>query len=141
APPSSPDASPRPEDQPPPKAPPEVTDAGAGAAPASVPPDPIALSAGVGPSLALGLAPRSTALGRVFASARRRQLSLELAVDASWPTTHTGNDGTGFVLERSAIQTAACGHVTVLSACLTATAGLLRAHGQGVDAPATSTGI
>jgi hypothetical protein len=98
------------------------------------------LSAGLGPSLALGIAPHATATGRVFASGRLDWFSLELAIDAALPATGTGAEGSGFSLNRYAATSAACGHVGLFAGCLTATVGRLEARGVGVDRPATASG-
>jgi hypothetical protein len=101
----------------------------------------IRLSVGVGPALALGLAPQATALGRIFVSGRLRSFSVELAADAAWPATRSEGTGAGFSLDRWAATAAGCGHVRMLGACLTATAGILRARGFGVDQPASPVGL
>jgi hypothetical protein len=98
------------------------------------------LSAGLGSSLALGISPEAAGLGRLFLNARRAWISLEVALDAAWPVTHLESDKTGFTLQRVSAATAACGHLSLFSGCLTGTVGALRVHGTGVDAAATSTG-
>lgn len=120
-----------------------AADAGTVTAAPEKPPAPLhlALSVGLGPSLAFGLSPRATALGRVFASGRIEMVSLELAVDASWPITERAADASGFTLERAAAAAAACGHVQVFAFCLTGAVGTLRARGVGVDQPTSPTGI
>ena len=99
------------------------------------------LSAGLGPSLAVGMAPHVTGLGRIFVSGRFDPLSLELAVDAALPASRRQPDGSGFSLDRIAAGAAACGHVHVFAACLTATVGRLEARGFGVDKPASPAGL
>lgn len=98
------------------------------------------LSAGLGPSLALGVGPHPTGIGRIFVSGRRDWFSLELAFDAALPTKRTEPDGSGFTLNRFAAALAACGHVDPFAACLSATVGRLGAHGFGVDVPASPGG-
>jgi len=121
-----------------------VEQRGAAAGPPAPPPGPpatrLALSVGLGPSLALGVGPGPTGLGRIFVSSRRGRLSLELAADAALRTTQHQADGSGFSLDRFAAGAAACGHVRALAACLTATVGRLEARGLGVDAPASPVG-
>ena len=104
-------------------------------------PRPLKLSLGIGPSLALSLAPRPTGLGRIFVDGRVSSISLELALDAALPATQREADGSGFSLQRFAAGAAACGHVRDFAACLTTTVGLLRARGLAVDAPASSAGL
>jgi hypothetical protein len=99
------------------------------------------LSAGLGPSLALGVAPHLTGLGRIFVSGRLGGVSLELAADAALPATRKLADGSGFSLNRFAAGAAACGHVRAFAACLTGTLGSLQARGVGVDKPASPSGL
>jgi hypothetical protein len=100
----------------------------------------IRLSAGLGASLALGIAPHPTGVGRIFVSGRLEPVSIEIAADAALPTTRTEADGSGFTLNRFAAALAACGHVQPFAACLTATFGRLEARGFGVDEPASPGG-
>jgi hypothetical protein len=100
------------------------------------PPEPSSgfrLSIGAGPSLAISVAPHAAGLGRLFASGRVGHFSLEIAGDAALPVTQTDAGGRGFRLDRFAAAAAACGHVSLLAACVTGTAGRLQAHGLGVD--------
>jgi hypothetical protein len=91
------------------------------------------LSIGAGPSVAISVAPHAAGLGRLFASGRVGYFSLEIAGDAALPVTQTDAGGRGFRLDRFVAAAAACGHVSVLAACVTGTAGRLKAHGLGVD--------
>ncbi len=100
----------------------------------------LALSMGVGPSLVVGIAPHPTGVGRIFVSGGVSRFSLELAVEAALPSKETEADGSGFSLDRFAADAAACGHAGAVAACATATTGLLRARGFGVDVPASPTG-
>jgi hypothetical protein len=102
---------------------------------------PFGLSAGIGPSLALGIAPQATGLGRIFVRGRIDPLSLELAVDGALPVTEQEADGSGFKLNRFAAGAAACGHIQWLAGCLTGTLGRLAARGFGVDQPASPSGL
>jgi hypothetical protein len=99
------------------------------------------MSVGLGPALALGLAPEPTGLGRIFVDGRVGRFSLELALDAALPTTQHEVNGSAFSLDRFAGGAAACGHASVFAACATATVGVLRARGTGVDAPASPVGL
>lgn len=101
----------------------------------------LSLSAGVSPSLGLGIAPSPAALGRIFVSGRVARLSLEIGVDAALPTSRTQADGRGFSLARFAAGAAACGHVQALAACVTGTLGRFEASGFGVDKRASPTGL
>lgn len=99
------------------------------------------ISAGLGPSLALGIAPHPTAIGRIFVSGRIDPLSVELAVDGALPTNRVASDGSGFSFTRFAAGAAACGHVGALAACVLGTLGRLQASGLGVDRPASPAGL
>ena len=99
------------------------------------------LAAGLGPSLALGFAPKVTGLGRLFVSGRLDPFSLELAVEAALPVSQTQPDGSGFTLNRLAFGAAACGHFQPFAACLTGTVGRLEARGFGVDNPSAPSGV
>ncbi len=133
-----------------PAAPPPATVKPPPAAAAPGPPPPsapeprrrrLALSLGVGPSLAVGLSPAPTGLARVFADGRVDGFSLELALDAALPVSRGEPDGSGFSLDRFDAGLAACGHARTLAACAVGTVGLLRARGFGVDAPASALGL
>ena len=129
-----------PPEPPPPPPPPAVPTV---IAPPPPPPPPAKVptwSVGLGPALAIGVAPETTGLARLFVSGRRDRFSLELAVDAALPATRHEVDGSGFSLDRFAAGTAGCAHFRMLAGCLTATGGLLRASGVGVNAPASPTG-
>jgi hypothetical protein len=99
------------------------------------------LSVGLGPALGLRVAPALTGVARLFVSGRLGWFSLELGAEAAWPATQLAADGTGFSLDRYAGGAAACGHAGALAGCVTATVGLLRARGQGVDMPLTPAGL
>jgi hypothetical protein len=144
APPSSPPAPApaAPEVSPTPVERPDVLEAPATPEPAPAARDRrLALFVGLGPSLGLGMAPHPTGLGRMFVSGRLDRLSLEIAVDAALPATRQEVDGSGFSLDRFAAAGAACGHAAAFAGCLTATIGVLRARGVGVDAPASPVGL
>jgi hypothetical protein len=102
-------------------------------APPPAPSSRFQLSIGAGPSLAVAIAPHTAGLGRLFASGRVGYFSLEIAGDAALPVTKDDAGGRGFTLDRFAAEAAACGHVTVLAACVTGTAGRMQAQGFGVD--------
>jgi hypothetical protein len=109
------------------------------------PPEPpgqrLKLSVGLGPALALGMAPRATGVARIFVSGRLARLSLEIAADAALPVTQHEVDGSGFSLGRFAGGAAVCGHAQAFAACVIATLGRLQARGIGVDMPAAPSGL
>jgi len=102
---------------------------------------PLQLAVGFGPSLALALAPRPTATGRLFVSARSARLSLELALDGALPARQQDARGAGFTLDRFAGEGALCGHVSAFAACATGALSLIEASGFGVGIPRTATGL
>ena len=146
-----PSAAPAPPPPTSPPAPDAIPTAVAPPNPAPAPPPPVprppasprrlALSVGLGPALALGVAPRATGLARVFVNGRVARLSFEIGVDATWPATEHQADGSGFSLDRFAGGAAACGHAGAFAACITGTVGILRVRGTGVDAPASPSGL
>ena len=136
----APPAEPAPPPPPPPAPPPPAATVIAPPPPPPPPPKGLVLSVGLGPALAMGVGPETTGLARLFVSGRRDRFSLELSLDAALPATRHEVDGSGFSLDRFAAGTAGCAHFRMLAGCLTATAGLLRARGVGVDAPATPAG-
>jgi hypothetical protein len=139
APTAPPEPAPSPPPPPPVARPPEVS-VSAPPPPAAPPARRLQLAVGLGPSFALNLAPRPTGVGRLFVSGRLGHASLELALDAAWPASERQVDGSGFSLDRFAAGAAACGHAGAFAACLTATVGLLAAHGFGVDQTASPSG-
>jgi hypothetical protein len=100
----------------------------------------VALSVGVGPAMAIGLAPHATALGRMFVGGRIDHFSLEVGVDATWPIEQRNVDAAGFSLERLGASLAACGHARAFAACGLGAVGSLRVSGLGLDQPASPTG-
>jgi hypothetical protein len=101
----------------------------------------LTLSVGLGPSLALGVSPEPTGLGRIFVSARRAWVSFELALDAAMPVTQHLADGTGFSLRRFAAGGAVCGHVRAFAGCALGIVGLLQARGVDLDVPRSPSGV
>lgn len=99
------------------------------------------LSIGLGPSLALALAPRPTATGRLFVDGRLSWFSFELSFDGALPVEQQEAAGAGFSLHRFASQGAACAHSRVIGACVAAGLAYLQASGAGVDAPRTPGGL
>ena len=139
APPAPPPAAAAPPAAPPPAPVESVTVVAPPPVPAAKPTR-LALSVGLGPALAVGLAPEATGLARLFVSGRRERFSLEVAADAALPAMRQEVDGSGFSLDRFAAGAAGCGHADPFLACVTATGGILRARGTGVDAPASPVG-
>lgn len=90
-------------------------------------------SIGVGASVATGLAPGASLLGRAFGSVRLDAVSLELGASASWPSTERDADGRGFRSNVLLGTFAPCLHVDRFSGCALAQVGQLRVRGLGVD--------
>jgi hypothetical protein len=127
---------------PPPPAPPTISAPPPSKPPAiaSAPSGP-SLAAGGGAAAGVGLSPDVTALGRLFASAAWSHVALELAAEASVPSTLRRADGAGFSQQVFLASLAGCGLLSRWSACALAKVGEIRVSGDGVDAPATSAGI
>jgi hypothetical protein len=96
---------------------------------------------GIGPSLALGIAPTITGDARLFFGVRRNELSVEVGVEASYPSTERQWDGTGFRQYLIGASAAFCGHRQALSACVLGKASQVRVSGLGVDNPRSPTGF
>src|SRR5262249_5940663 len=79
----------------------------------------ISWSLGFGPSLALGVAPQPTGIGRIFVVGSARTLSLEIAADAAIPVTQQEVDGSSFSVERFSVSIAPCAHAGPFAGCLT----------------------
>lgn len=93
------------------------------------------LWAGIGPSVAFGLAPTVTGHARLFVGARRGDLSLELGAQGTLPVVDREPDGNGFRQQLVGGSAAFCAHLQALSACLLAQASSLMVEGRGVDQP------
>ena len=120
-------------------APPDLS-AQAPANPPQASPTPLHLAVGAGPALGMGMTPDATAFGRLFVVARLSRFSAELAADASLPATLREPDGNGVTVNAVGSSAAACGHVSLASACLLGRLGWIRARGTGVASPSTSWG-
>jgi hypothetical protein len=105
------------------------------------PRDRLTLFAGLGASLALGLAPHATGVGRIFVGGQLAPISLELAFDGALPASQRQPDGSGFSLTRFTLGAAACGNFRPFAACLTGTFGRLEARGFGLDEAASPAGL
>jgi hypothetical protein len=99
------------------------------------------LGLGLGPSAGFGLAPGPSIEGRLFATLRSGQASVELGAEASWPSTLRQSDGSGFSQYRLALTIAGCGHRDRWSACLLGEIGQMRVRGFGVDVPSSASGV
>jgi hypothetical protein len=96
---------------------------------------------GLGPSLAWGLSPSASADGRLFFGVRRDDLSVELAADASYPSSQRYQDGSGFRESLIGASAALCGHRHALALCLLGKASQIRITGLGLDEPRSPSGF
>ena len=96
---------------------------------------------GIGPSLALGIAPSVTGSARLFLGARRNDLSGEVGAEASYPSTDRKWDGSGIRQSLIGASAMVCGHRQALAACVLGKVGQVRASGLGVDKPQSPSGV
>ena len=96
---------------------------------------------GIGPSLALGIAPSVTGSARLFFGVRRNNLSVEVGGEASYPSTERQWDGSGFRQSLIGAGVAMCGYRQSFSACVLGKASQVRVSGLGVDKPKSPTGF
>ena len=97
---------------------------------------------GAGIVAGFGLAPDLSGLGRVFGNVAWSRAAVELAAEASVPsTTPQRQDGAGFSQQLFLASVAGCGLHTRWSACALAKVGELRVVGDAVDVPRTSAAI
>jgi len=104
------------------------------------PPGPFVL-VGAGASAGIGLASDPVALGRLFGTVQWSQVAVELAGEATAPSTTRRADGAGFSQEEFLASLAGCGVRSAWSLCAIGKLGELRVVGQGVDVPLTASGL
>jgi hypothetical protein len=97
--------------------------------------------AGLGPSVAVGLSPKVSALGRLFGTVRYDAFSLELGAEASLPVTKRLADRSGFKSSVVLATLAPCVHVERFSGCAVAKLGQMRVRGLGVDELRSPSGV
>ncbi len=98
-------------------------------------------SAGLGSSLAFGVAPHTVAQGRLFLALQRGWVGLEAGAEASLPSTHREAYGGGYRYEQLLGTLAACGYAGTFSVCGVGKLGQIHVRGTGVDKPASSSGF
>lgn len=96
---------------------------------------------GAGASAGIGLASDPVALGRLFGAAQWSHLAVELAGEATAPSTTHRADGAGFSEEQYLVSLAGCGVRSAWSLCAVGKVGELRVAGQGVDVPLAASGL
>jgi hypothetical protein len=93
---------------------------------------------GAGPSVGVGMASGPLLLGRVFGGLAWPRVSIELAVEASWPATTRRADGAGFLQQQLLLGLAGCTISSWWRVCLIAKAGAVRMAGEDVDIATTA---
>jgi hypothetical protein len=106
--------------------------------PSSAPGQDPVLAMGAGTSVGFGMSSSPVLLGRVLGSLAWQHLSVELAAEASLPTTTRRADGAGFSQQHFLASAAACAGQTRWRACLLASAGEVRMTGQDIDLPTSA---
>ena len=81
---------------------------------------------------------RPVLLGRVLGSLAWQHVAVELAAEASLPTTTRRSDGAGFAQQHLLASAAACAVLTRWRACLLAKAGEVRMTGEDIDLPTSA---
>jgi hypothetical protein len=96
---------------------------------------------GLGPSLAWRLGPGVTSEARLFFAARRNDFSLEIAAEATYPSSERRWDGSGFRQYLAGGAVAVCRHHDWLSGCALGRASAVLVNGLGVDSPRSPSGV
>ena len=96
------------------------------------------LALGAGTSVGFGMSSSPVLLGQVLGSVSWQHISVELAAEASLPTTTRRADGAGFSQQHLLASAAACGVRTRWRACLLANAGAVKMTGQDIDLPTSA---
>jgi len=93
---------------------------------------------GAGTSVGFGMSSSPVLLGRVLGSLGWEHVSVELAAEASLPTTSRRSDGAGVAQQHLLASAAACGKLTRWKVCLLANAGEVRMRGEDIDRPTSA---
>lgn len=96
---------------------------------------------GLGPSLAWRISPAITGDARLILGIRRANLSIEIAAEATYPSTERRWDGSGFRQTLLGGTLALCGHHEWLSACALGRASAVFVTGLGVEKPRSPGGF
>jgi len=97
------------------------------------------LAMGAGTSVGFGLSSSPVLLGRALGSLAWQHVSVELAAEASLPTTTRRPDGAGVAQQHLLGSAAGCAILTRWRACLLANAGVVRMSGEDIDRPTSAT--
>ena len=93
---------------------------------------------GAGTSVGFGMSSTPVLLGRVLGALAWQHVSVELAAEASLPTTTRRSDGAGISQQHLLASAAACAMLTRWRACLLANAGEVRMSGEEIDRPTSA---
>lgn len=93
---------------------------------------------GAGTSVGFGMSSTPVLLGRVIGAVAWQHVSIELAAEASSPSTTRRSDGAGFSQQHLLASAAACALLTRWRACLLANAGEVRMTGEDIDLPTSA---
>jgi hypothetical protein len=93
---------------------------------------------GAGTSVGFGMSSSPVLLGEVLGSLAWPHVSVELAFEASLPTTTRRPDGAGFAQQHLLASAAACARLTRWRACLLTKAGEVRMAGEDIDLPTSA---
>ena len=93
---------------------------------------------GAGTSVGFGMSSGPVLLGRLLGSLAWQHVALELAAEASIPTTTRRSDGAGFSQQHLLASAAACAVLTRWTACLLANGGEVRMTGEEIDRPTSA---
>jgi hypothetical protein len=96
-----------------------------------------AITAGIGAAAGVGLSPNLGAVGRLYGTLSWPHVAVELAAEASVPSTLHRADGAGFSQQVLLAGLAGCGLNGRWSICLLGKVGEIRVAGEGVDTPGT----
>jgi hypothetical protein len=101
----------------------------------------LSIAAGGGASVAVGLAPTAVVVGRLFGAVAWSRVAFELGAETSTQSVLHRSDGSGFS-ERLRLGTlAGCGLRGAWSVCVVGKVGQIRVVGEGVDVPASPSGM
>jgi hypothetical protein len=95
---------------------------------------------GAGALVGFGMSSSAVPIARIFGSVARAHWSLELAAEASLPTTIRRADRAGFSHQEVLASVAGCGTLQAWSACLLAKAGEIWITGKDIDVPSSARG-
>lgn len=96
------------------------------------------LALGAGTSVGFGMSSSPVLFGQVLGSLAWQHVSVELAAEASLPTTTRRSDGAGVAQQHLLGSAAACALLTRWRACLLANAGAVRMTGEEIDLPTSA---